>query len=256
MGPIDQSLGGTEACTPRGKIFTGSHFRARISTDPCGHANMKIKHTCVSVLALGLLLAWVATSTWAVTERVVEMPVLAAIRTNDRGVFNIMLVWWDRQPEPDPIALRWLDAGVRLKGSHLDAMANAFNYALEQTPEVRHTGTVSVQGVAYRPTSTDGPSAGSAMAVAFLALFRGDTLRRGVAITGSLEAGGEIGPVGAVADKIRAAAREGYKLILIPSGQLYDTRSNLGELALELSVAIKEVGTVHEAYEYMTGRRF
>lgn len=206
------------------------------------------------LLTLAMLLP--SPGTAAVSERVVELPVLAAIRANDRGVFTMMVVWWDRQPEPDPIALRWLHAGVRLRGSNLDAMAEAFNYAVEQTPEIHHTGTVSVQGVAYRPTSTDGPSAGGAMAVAFLALFRGDTLRRGVAMTGTIEAGGSIGAVSSIADKVRAAAREGYKLILIPSGQLYDSRWNLRELALELSVEIKEIGSIEEAYAYMTGRRW
>jgi hypothetical protein len=188
-------------------------------------------------------------------ERVVEVPVLAGIRANDRGVFEVMLVWWDEKSEPRPIALQWRMGRVLLKETNLGAMAAAFRYALERTPEMDHAGTVSVQGVAYVPTSADGPSAGAVMAIGFIAVLRGDTIQRGVALTGTIEAGGRIGPVGMVPDKVRAAAREGYRTVLVPAGQLLDPRWRLGELALELNVTLKEVATVEEAYELMTGRK-
>jgi PDZ domain-containing protein len=168
-------------------------------------------------------------------ENVVEVPVLAAIRTNDRGVFEVMLVWWDQKPDPQPMALQWRYGGVLLKETHLGAMAAAFRYAIERTPGVSHTGTVSVQGVAYVPTSADGPSAGAAMAVGFIAVLKGDSIRRGVALTGTLAPDGHIGPVGMIPDKIRAAAREGYRTVLMPVGQLNDPRWRLGELGLELN---------------------
>jgi uncharacterized protein len=134
-------------------------------------------------------------------------------------------------------------------------MAYAFRYAVERTPTVRHTGTVSVQGLAYARTSTDGTSAGAAMAVGFIAVLKGESILRGVALTGTFQPDGRIGPVGAVPDKLRAAAREGYRTVLIPAGQLLDPRWNLTGLALELNVTVKEVATIDEAYELMTGRR-
>lgn len=191
----------------------------------------------------------------AAAENFVEVPVLAAFKANDRGVFEVMLVMWDGKPEPDPVALRWQYAGVNLKDTLLDAMTTAFRYAVERTPTVRHTGTVSVQGLAYAPTSTDGPSAGAAMAVGFIAVLKGEPIVRGVALTGTIQPDGRIGPVGAIPDKVRAAVREGYRTVLIPSGQAHDPRWNLNGLALELNVTIKEVGTIDEAYELMTGRR-
>lgn len=191
----------------------------------------------------------------ALAENVVEVPVLAAIKSNDRGVFEVMLVWWDQKPEPNPIALRWFQGGVTLKQAHLGAMADAFNFAIAHTLPETHTGTVSVQGVAYLPTSTDGPSAGAAMAVGFVAVLKGESLLRGIALTGTIQPGGRIGPVGGLPDKIRAAAREGYRTVLIPQGQLHTPEWNLGSLALELNLTVKEVGTVQEAYELMTGRR-
>ena len=165
------------------------------------------------------------------------------------------MMWWDKKPEPDPVQLQWLLSGVRLGNTHLGAMAQAFAYAVERTPSVQHSGTVSVQGVAYQPTGSDGPSAGAAMAVGFIALFKGDHIQRGIALTGTIEPGGQIGPVGSIPDKIRAAVREGYRTVLVPNGQMHDSRWNLIELGFQLNVTVKEVETVDEAYLLMTGQR-
>ena len=188
-------------------------------------------------------------------DTIIELPVLAAIHQNNLGVFEVLMMWWDKKPDPNPIRLQWLLAGVRLGDAHLGAMAQAFSYAVERTPSVQHSGTVSVQGVAYRPTGSDGPSAGAAMAVGFIALFKGDRIQRGIALTGTIEPGGQIGPVGSIPDKIRAAAREGIRTVLVPRGQIYDARWNLNELGLQLNVTVKEVDTIDEAYLLMTGQR-
>ncbi|MBM4124100.1 MAG: hypothetical protein FJ246_03955 [Nitrospira sp.] len=134
-------------------------------------------------------------------------------------------------------------------------MTKAFRYAMERTPMIHHRGTVSVRGVAYMPSSADGPSAGAAMAVGFIAVFKGDTIRRGVALTGTIEPGGRIGPVGGIPDKIRAAAREGYRTVLVPQGQLQNANWNLTPLAMELNMTVTEVATIDAAYELMTGQR-
>lgn len=188
-------------------------------------------------------------------DTIIELPVLAAIHQNNLGVFEVLMMWWDKKSDPNPIRLQWLLAGVRLGDVHLGAMAQAFNYAVERTPSVQHSGTVSVQGVAYRPTGSDGPSAGAAMAVGFIALFKGDRIQRGMALTGTIEPGGQIGLVGSIPDKIRAAAREGFRTVLVPRGQMYDAQWNLNELGLQLNVTVKEVDTIDEAYQLMTGQR-
>jgi hypothetical protein len=188
-------------------------------------------------------------------DNVVELPVLAAIHGNNLGVFEILLMWWDKKSQPNPVQLQWMMGGVRLGTTQLGSMSQAFTYALERTASIQHSGTVSVQGIAYAPTGTDGPSAGAAMAVGFIAMFKGDRVQRGIALTGTFEPGGQIGPVGGIPDKIRAAAREGYRTILVPRGQIYDSQWNLNELALRLNVTVKEVDTVDEAYQLMTGQR-
>ncbi|MGH7164285.1 MAG: S16 family serine protease [Nitrospiraceae bacterium] len=220
-------------------------------------ASLLSRPTRISISALVALLSVMllapATGLPA-SDSVVEIPLLAMIGANDRGVFEVMIIQWDRKPEPDPIALEWRKTRIKFLPAYIQALNTAIQYAKERTPSVRHTGTLWVHGVAYGPTSTDGPSAGAAMAVGFIAAFKGDTIRRGIALTGTIEADGRIGSVGAIPDKVRAAAREGCRTILIPQGQFSDPRWHLADLGLELNVTIKEVGTIEAAYELMTGR--
>ena len=211
------------------------------------------RHLAIIYILIATLLCGIPVSVSANT--VIELPVLAAIRQNNLGVFEVLMMWWDKKPEPNPVQLQWFLAGVRLGNEHLGAMAKAFAYAVERTPSVQHSGTVSVQGVAYRPAGSDGPSAGAAMAVGFIAMFKGEHIQRGIALTGTIEPEGQIGPVGSLPDKIRAAAREGYRTVLVPRGQMYDARWNLNELGLQLNVTVKEVDTIDEAYQLMTGQR-
>ena len=178
----------------------------------------------------------------------IELPVLAAIGHNNLGVFEVILMAWDRKPDPNPVQLQLILAGVRYGKAHVGSMAQAFDYAVERTPDVPHTGTVSVQGVTYRPAGSDGPSAGAAMAVGFIATFKGDRIQRGTALTGTLEPGGRVGWVGSIADKVRAAKREGYHTVLVPRGQLHTVQWNLVELGFQLNIAVKEVDTIDDAW--------
>ena len=207
--------------------------------------SLRIWLLCASVLF--------AESRPATAESIVEIPVLAAIQANDRGVFEILLLRWDRQPSPSPIALRWQGGNIRPGQSNLSSMALAFQYALDHTSSVDHTGTVSAIGIAYTSTGSDGPSAGAVMTVGFAALLKGDRIQRGIALTGTITKDGTIGPVGGIPDKIRAAVREGYRVILIPEGQRDDPRWNINRLAWDLNVEVKEVSTIEAAYHLMTG---
>jgi Lon-like protease len=185
----------------------------------------------------------------------IELPILAAVRHNNLGVFEVMVMWWDKKPEPNPVQLQCILGGVRYGKSHLGAMAQAFDYAVERTPQIPHTGTVSVQGITYRPVGSDGPSAGAAMAVGFIAMFKGDRVQRGTALTGTIESSGQIGWVGGIPDKIHAAKREGYHTVLVPRGQIHTAQWNLNELGFQLNMTVKEVDTVDEAYQIMTGNK-
>lgn len=208
----------------------------------------------IAALCLFMLSALCLITPLASGEYVIELPILAAIRANNKGVFEMLMIWWDQKPTPELVQLQAIIGGVNLGESQLNALAQAFAYAVERTPHIRHTGTVSVRGIAYASTTSDGPSAGAAMAVGFIAMFKGDRLQPQIALTGTFERGGHVGPVGSIPDKMRAAAREGYRTILVPTGQIYGPNWNLNQVAMELNLIVKEVDTIDQAYELMTGR--
>ncbi len=212
------------------------------------HRGLRI--LCTLFLCTGSLLTTVEL---ARAESMVEVPMLAAIQTNNLGVFEVLLLRWDHRPSPSPMELQWQGGNIRPGQTNLSSMVLAFQYALDHTPRIDHAGTVSAIGIAYASTGTDGPSAGAVMTVGFAALLKGDHIRRGIALTGTMTKDGTIGPVGGIPDKIRAAAREGYRTILIPEGQQDDPRWNINRLAWDLNVEVKEVATVEEAYHLMTG---
>ncbi len=223
-----------------------------------GPVKITVFHDCFTrrlscVLLAGLFILGSSAHPAAASGATVELPILAAMHQNNLGVFEVMLMWWDKKSDPNPVLLQSVLGGIRYGKAHLGSMAQAFDYAIERTPTVQHTGTVSVQGVTYQPAGSDGPSAGAAMAIGFIALFKGDRIQRGTALTGTIESGGRIGWVGSIPDKIRAAKREGYHTVLIPRGQIHTPEWNLDELALQLNMTVKEVDTVDEAYQIMTG---
>ena len=71
-------------------------------------------------------------------------------------------------------------------------------------------------------TSSDvvgGKSAGAAMAVATIAVLKGEALRPDALITGTIEPDGAIGQVGKVYQKALALKADGYNLFVVPAGE-------------------------------------
>ncbi|MGC8753065.1 MAG: S16 family serine protease [Fervidicoccaceae archaeon] len=115
-----------------------------------------------------------------------------------------------------------------------------------------------------------GPSASAVMTVGVVAAILNATVRNDVAMTGMINPDGTIGPVGGIPDKLQAAAQAGYKIFLVPVGQLVVTEQqlisqttpfgtvyrtvtktvNLTQLGDSLGVKVKQVTTLGEALSY------
>ncbi len=65
----------------------------------------------------------------------------------------------------------------------------------------------------------EGGSAGAAMALATIALLQGKKLDKTIAITGTVNAAGEIGKVGGILEKAKALKTKGVKTFLVPEGE-------------------------------------
>lgn len=65
----------------------------------------------------------------------------------------------------------------------------------------------------------DGPSAGSAMSLLVVSALQDKHIPKNVGLTGTITNTGEVGPVGGVFEKAKAAHEAGVKLFLIPRGE-------------------------------------
>lgn len=106
----------------------------------------------------------------------------------------------------------------------------------------------------------DGPSGGAALTVGTIAAIRGDALRPRVVMTGTIAPDGTVGRVGLVPQKLRAAAKDGYRVFLIPVGtqvsfdQATGATVNVKALGRSLGVTVRTVRDINEAYAAFTGK--
>jgi len=99
-----------------------------------------------------------------------------------------------------------------------------------------------------------GPSAGGAIAALTVAALLDLPVSDQVALTGTINSGGIIGPVGGVNAKIRAAGRAGLETVMIPSGTRFSHTSPPLTAESDLNVSLVEaLQNYSDAYE--VGRR-
>ncbi len=100
-----------------------------------------------------------------------------------------------------------------------------------------------------------GPSAGAAIAVLTISVLEDLPIDPKTTMTGTINTGGIIGPVGGVLPKIGAAAEVGIQKILIPKYSGLN-ESNISEYENNYSLKIVEVSQIEEALEEITGKKF
>jgi hypothetical protein len=200
-------------------------------------------------------LLWLLPST-AVAGRTLTVPVSVATYSENQPGFSTFVMKWDEGGQPDPLALRWGRSQVPVREAGMGSIQRAFRFAVERlAPSIHPTGTLSLYATFTGPQTAEGTTAEAALAIGFLALLKGDPLIQEITITGTLESDGRIGQVAHVAEKTTAAARAGYRILLVPRGQFYAPRVNRVKMSLESKVLVREVDTIEEAYEIMTGRK-
>ncbi len=111
-----------------------------------------------------------------------------------------------------------------------------------------------------------GPSAGAAISILTIAELRNLSIGKNTAITGTINSGGLIGPVGGLKSKIDAAADANITKVLIPKGEKIirenfegnasvNVSIDLAEYGRQKGVEIIEVGELNDALYYFSGKR-
>ncbi len=103
-----------------------------------------------------------------------------------------------------------------------------------------------------------GPSAGAAATLLSASVITREQLNPLMTITGTINSGGIIGPVGGIKQKIEGASKNGLKTVLIPAGARFQKEANktidLFAHGKKLGLNIVEVETFKEAFDVMTGK--
>ncbi|MBN2454433.1 hypothetical protein JXB11_02710 [Candidatus Woesearchaeota archaeon] len=111
-----------------------------------------------------------------------------------------------------------------------------------------------------KSTIVGGPSAGAAASVLTLALLEDLPMDQSVALTGTINSGELVGPVGGIVQKIEAASDIGIEMVLIPEGERFVEMGNktvdVFEYGEELGIKVVEVQDLREAMFYFTGRLY
>ena len=104
-----------------------------------------------------------------------------------------------------------------------------------------------------------GPSAGAAIAVLTTAVVKDLKIDKEMAITGTINSGGIVGPVGGLMEKIEAGVNIGLKTVLIPQGTREVKKDNktidLREYGKEKGVLVLEAADLNELVFYFTGQK-
>jgi len=100
------------------------------------------------------------------------------------------------------------------------------------------------------PGLVGGPSAGAAAALLVSSLLLNKEIPKDLAITGTINSGGIIGPVGGIKEKIKAASQNGIKKVIIPKGTKSTDEQNktinITNYAKKLNLTLYEVNTLDE----------
>jgi len=100
-----------------------------------------------------------------------------------------------------------------------------------------------------------GPSAGGAIAVLTATILENAQINEEIAMTGTINSGGIIGPIAGLKEKIEAAAKDGIKKVIIPNQEIETNESNTTQKDYETkyNITIVKVNELREALKEYNG---
>jgi hypothetical protein len=229
-------------------------------------------HTLVAVLTAVTVLSACGRSTDTTTPDAPEGMLAPARRSGGLEV-TIPALWADTRAGQSGIepAKVWVNAqgsgkfSVDLNDIEAEGAGNSWRAASASAAVV---GTmisgVSPAGVDINFAVTgpiNGPSAGGILTVAVLAALLEAPLRADVTMTGTITADGSLGRIGGVELKLQAAAKAGYRTVLLPPSNMTVRRANGEEVSAvdvgaALGLEVVEVADIQKAFALFAARDF
>ena len=225
---------------------------------PDNSATRKIPHL---ILLFSAIVLFTHTSPlWSAdSRRVATVPALGVLADGQSGTVHYIVLQLDRDSRQEGPIVQFneinLGGGSMVSDDWKEGVKHAVAAAAKIVGEEGRAWVVTIKNRSYNAL-TEGMSASSAVAVGLVAAWRGDVVRSDVAITGTIMPDGRIESVGGLLIKVEAAARNQFKTILVPRGQVHKADWDLSQLAARWNITIIEVATLEEAYQLMiTARR-
>ena len=199
-----------------------------------------------------------AIPSYAGSSNIVSVPALGVQGEGHPGVVNYILVQLDHVAAHGGPTIQFNE--VNLGGGSLvgeewkEGARRALRAVLQAVGDNGHDWLITIKNRSAT-SLTDGTSASAAVAVAIMAVYRGDVIRSDVALSGQITPDGRLDVVGGLPVKIEAAANAHYRAIIVPRDQvLTPDWGSAMEVASRRRVQLIQVGTLDEAYQTMTAR--
>jgi predicted S18 family serine protease len=223
-----------------------------------GSATRKTPH--LTLLLSAIILCTQVSPLWSAdSHRVVTVPALGVLAGGQTGVVHYIVLQIDKDSRLEGPTVQFneisLGGGSIVCEDWKEGVKHAVIAATKAVGEDGREWVITIKNRSYNAL-TEGMSSSSAIAVGLVAALRGHDVKSDVALTRKIMPDGQIESVGALLIKFEAAARNQFKTILVPRGQLDKADWDLSQRAVRWNITIIEVATLEEAYQLMiTARR-
>jgi predicted S18 family serine protease len=193
-------------------------------------------------------------------SRTISVPALGVQGEGQPGVVNYIVIQLDRTTTEDGPTVQFNE--VNLGGGSLvgeewkEGVRRAVRAAAQAVGDPGHDWLITVKNRSVTSV-TDGMSASAAVAVGIMAVYRGDSIRPDVVLSGQIAPDGRLDVVGGLPVKIEAAAAVHYRTMVVARDQVHTPDWVLAnEVAARMRVQLVQVETLEEAYQAMTGQSY
>lgn len=195
---------------------------------------------------------------WAGSDaRTVLVPALGVPEEGLPGVVNYIIIQFERTMREDGPTVQFSE--INLGGGSLvgeewkEGVRRAVWAVAHAVGDDGRNWLITIKNRSHM-AMTDGMSAGAAVAVAIMAVYKGEVIRSDVALSGQITPDGRLEAVGGLPVKIEAAAGAQYRAMVVPREQIFTTDWVITkETADRKRVQLIHASTLEEAYQVMTG---